>query len=159
MKWTLIAASVVILAAIGLFLYAAHWMAGWSRFEFEVGQVALGKISTAGVPVPEGAAEPMYWYECGIDHTAYMSYVLPKEDVPANVRQVMGAWGAAGTPRQGMRSEFYWINTGPKRKPAGWQTRYWDLASVHDGIMYEERYRFVCGDLGTGRVYVSTWSE
>ena len=22
-----------------------------------------------------------------------------------------------------------------------------------------ERYRFVCGDLATGRVYVSTWNE
>lgn len=151
--------ALAIVSGVGLVLYVHHSLAGWSQFEFAVGQEATAKIRNAGIPVPNGGSDPMYWYECGIDHTAYMSYSVPKGSVAEHVAEVMRAWGTAEETRSGNLSEFRWINAGPKKKPSGWQDQYWALPSVADGVMYEERYRFVCGDRGTGRVYACTWSE
>jgi uncharacterized protein with LGFP repeats len=121
--------------------------------------VVRTQIEGRGVELPASAGKLYYSIAGFVDQTEFIAFTTAPTDVMQSA--ISFAQQATNVPvfKSGSKSEYSFINDGPKGWGPEWATPLWDISSVKNGQMFEIRHMFILVDTDNSRVYISMWNE
>lgn len=113
-----------------------------------------------GVPVPNSAKDLYYFYLEGFtNYREYFSFSTDLSDARAVAQTCAKRVVKNPIFTNNIQSTQWFVNDGPGHDNPKWKTPLWNLNSVKNGELFEDKQLFVLVDIDNSRVYISTWGN
>jgi hypothetical protein len=151
--------TLLLTGATVLIMDVGRGLAAWGTPQVITDEAVRARLTERGVKLPPTAHKLYHSIAGFVDHSEYIAFsATPDECLAAAVAY---AKRSSDRPefKDGIRSQYDFINEGPGHWGDEWKTPLWDIQGVINGRVYEERHLFVLIDTDASRVFISTWSE